>query len=312
MSRIVPIAFAFDNNLVFPASVCISSLLMNAEEGTFYDIFIIHSQDVQLDKTGFDVLSEKYDNCRIQYKTIGRVFDNAFEIRDITTPTYYRLLIPELIPEYDKIIYSDVDMIFRTDLSSVYDTDMSDSYVAGTYDIDMNISVNGRKHIDETQGLVHGEYLQAGFIILNTKLMRENRLQSEFLKLAKNNYQFQDQDIMNIACAGKKTIIPWHYNMTTYSFYYLECEPDKIVGKYANSDIERARNHSNIHFNGAKPWKSYSINFDVWWEYYRKSPVFKSEYYFDFFYKKLTEYDQLTLWKRIKILARYFIHGRQK
>ena len=134
----------------------------------------------------------------------------------------------------------------------------------------------------------------------------------KLFKLAKNNYQFQDQDIMNIACAGKKTIIPWHYNMTTYSFYYLECEPDKIVGKYANSDIERARNHSNIHFNGAKPWKSYSINFDVWWEYYRKSPVFKSEYYFDFFYKKLTEYDQLTLWKRIKILARYFIHGRQK
>jgi len=310
--RTIPIAFAFDKNLVFPASVCIASLLMNALESTFYDIFIIHSENESFDKSDFEMITSRYHNCRIQFRTVDDRFDGAFEIRDITTPTYYRLLIPELIPEYDKIIYSDVDMIFRTDLSSVYDIDMADSYVAGTYDIDMNIGNNGRKHIDEVAGLVQGEYLQAGFIILNVKLMREDGLQAEFVKHAKNNYMFQDQDIMNIVCSGRKTIIPWHYNMTTYSFYYLEREFDRIKDKYVNSEVDLARNHSNIHFNGAKPWKSYSINFDIWWEYYRKSPLFDSKYYFDFFYKKLTEYDQLTLWKRVKILARYFIHGRQK
>lgn len=310
--RTIPIAFAFDENLILPASVCIASLLMHAAETTFYDIFIIHSKENELDKTSFEKISSVYPNCRIQYRTVGDVFDNAFEIRDITTPTYYRLLIPELIPEYDKIIYSDVDMIFRTDLSAVYSVDMADSYVAGTYDIDMNIGNNGRKHIDETAGLVHGEYLQAGFIILNVKLMREERLQAEFIKHAKNNYMFQDQDIMNIVCSGRKIFIPWHYNMTTYSFLYLERKFDKIKEKYVNSDVELARNHSNVHFNGAKPWKSYSVNFDIWWEYYRKSPIYASNFYFDFFYRKLTEYDQLSLWKRIKILARFFIHGRER
>lgn len=39
--KTVPIAFAFDNNLVFPACVCLSSLLMNAKDDTFYDIFIL-------------------------------------------------------------------------------------------------------------------------------------------------------------------------------------------------------------------------------------------------------------------------------
>lgn len=33
--KTVPIAFAFDNNLVFPACVCLSSLLMNAKDDTF-------------------------------------------------------------------------------------------------------------------------------------------------------------------------------------------------------------------------------------------------------------------------------------
>lgn len=310
--KTIPIAFAFDNNLVFPASVCISSLLMSATEHTFYDIFILHSKDIALDKTSFDIISKTYKNCRIHYKEVGNIFDNAFEIREITTPTYYRLLIPELIPEYDKIIYSDVDVIFRVDLSEVYEVNMDNAYIAGTYDIDMNISTNGIKHIESTPGLVLGEYLQAGFIILNTRLMREHNLQTQSIKLVQNKYEFQDQDVLNIVCGDKKIILPWHYNMTTYSFYYLEREFEKICDKYANSDIEIARNHSNIHYNGAKPWKSYSINFDVWWEYYRKSPLFDSKCYFDFFYRKLTEYDQLSFWKRIKILARYFIHGRQR
>lgn len=40
----VPIVFAFDNNLILPACVCISSLMMHAREDTFYDIFILHAQ----------------------------------------------------------------------------------------------------------------------------------------------------------------------------------------------------------------------------------------------------------------------------
>lgn len=312
MSKLIPIAFAFDKNLAFPASVCISSLLMNADETTFYDIFIIHSKNEVLDKSGFELLTKTHTNCRIQFRTVDDIFAHAFEVRGITTPTYYRLLIPELIPEYNKIIYSDVDMIFRMDLSDIYDVDLDGFYLAGTYDIDMNVSEKGIKHINMTSGLIQGEYIQAGLIVLNTEKMREDSLQSKLVDLAKNEYEFQDQDILNIACAGRKKIIPWHYNMTTYSFYYLERELDKIKEKYVNSSVELARDHSNIHFNGAKPWKSYSINFDVWWEYYRKSPVYDSKFYFDFFHRKLTEYDQLSLWKRMKILARFFIHGRER
>ena len=65
----------------------------------------------------------------------------------------------------------------------------------------------------------------------------------------------------------------------------------------------------NIHYNGHKPWKKYAVNFDIWWEHYRKSPYFNSDYYFEFFYNKLNELDQLPFTKRVKILLRYFIYG---
>ena len=115
--NIIPIAFAFDNNLILPACVCISSLMMNAKKVTFYDIFILHSAQKALKKEELDKLPQYYKNCRIQYRQVDDTFDSAFEIRGITTPAYYRLLIPELITEYDKVIYSDADIIFRMDLS---------------------------------------------------------------------------------------------------------------------------------------------------------------------------------------------------
>lgn len=307
----VPIALAFDNNLTFPACVCISSLMMHANHDTFYDIFIIHSEYESLDKSELDKIPTYYPNCRIQYRTISDVFRNAFQIRGITTPTYYRLLIPDLIPEYDKIIYADVDIIFRMDLSDVYAMDLSNVYLAATYEIDMNISENGQNHIQSIAELTVGEYIQAGFIMMNCDSIRKDKLQERFLELTKQKFTFQDQDILNIACAGKIKILPWHYNMTTYSYYYLENEPEEL-GKYANSSFDIARHQSNVHFNGAKPWKSYAINFDIWWEYYRKSPFFESKFYFDFFNTKLTEHDRLSLWKRIKILGRYFLYGRLK
>lgn len=42
--NIIPIAFAFDNNLTMPAAVAFTSLLKNASPETFYDIFILHSE----------------------------------------------------------------------------------------------------------------------------------------------------------------------------------------------------------------------------------------------------------------------------
>ncbi len=310
--NIVPIAFAFDNNLVMPACVCISSLLMNAKEDTFYDIFILHSASVELEKEGLNRIPQYYVNCQIHYVAVDNCFENSFEIRDITTPTYYRLLISDLIPQYDKIIYSDVDIIFRSDLSDLYRMDISTSYITATYDLGMNLTPNGQKYINSLHGLKQGEYIQAGFLLINSDLIRRYNLTERFKEEAKKNYKFQDQDILNIVCGDLKSILPIRYNMTDYTFSYLIMEPESL-SKYVSSDeIDEARNLGTLHFNGHKPWKKYCVNFDIWWEYYRKSPFFDERFYFDFFYNKLDELDQLSLWKRIKILVRYFVYGRKR
>lgn len=308
----IPIAFAFDCNLIFPASVCLSSLLENANDETFYDIYILHSRDEDIERSELNRLPLFYTNCRIQYRTVDGFFDSAFEIRGITTPAYYRLLIPELIPEYDKVIYSDVDVIFRMDLSELYSMDFSDYYLAATRDLGLNLSKDGVEYIDSMTELEPGSYLQSGFIVLNSKKIREDGLVAKFKEQAKRKLKFQDQDILNIVCKGKVKFLSLEYNMTDYSFYYAMKERELLYKWFDDMAINNAVANGNLHFNGHKPWKKYCVNFDIWWEYYRKSPFYDEKFYFDFYYNKLDELDQLTLWKRIKILVRYFIYGRKK
>lgn len=310
--NIIPIVFAFDNNLILPACVCISSLMMNAEEDTFYDIFILHSSNIALKKEELDKLSQYYQNCRIQYRQVDNTFDSAFEIRGITTSTYYRLLIPDLIPEYDKIIYSDVDVIFRLDLSNIYfSTDLQNNYVAGVNALipfipDMRRYYQKMRKVD-MKGIIY-----AGNIILNSKKIREDGIIEQFKKLAKNNFRFQDLDVLNIVCQNKIVYLKPEFCVTTY-FAEFAIRNRKILRQYwTDNDIELALQNGIVHYNGQKPWKGFCINFDIWWEYYRKSPFFDEKFYFEFFYKRLNELDQLSLWKRIKILIRYFVFGKRE
>lgn len=309
--NIVPIAFAFDNNLILPACVCISSLLINAKKGTFYDIFILHSENYDLDYHELDKIPQYYSNCRIQYRVVGNEFDNAFEIRGITTPAYYRLLIPELIPEYDKVIYSDVDVIFRMDLSELYSLDLKENYLAATKDLGLNLSKDGIAYIQSMPELHIGDYLQSGFIVINNKKILQDEIVQQLKSTAKRKLKYQDQDTLNIVCHGKISYISLEYNMTDYSFYYALVERNLLQTLYNKSVIDNAIKHGNLHFNGHKPWKKYCVNFDIWWEYYRKSPFFNEKFYFNFFYKKINEFEQMSLWKRIKLLIRYFIYGRK-
>ena len=157
-----------------------------------------------------------------------------------------------------------------------------------------------------------GKYIQAGFIIINSKVLKNENMISQFKTWSKKKLRFQDQDILNIVCKERILYLSLEYNMTDYSYLFAMRKPELLKDLFSCETIDFAINHGNIHFNGHKPWKKYSVNFDVWWEYYRKSPFFDEKFYFEFFYTRLNELDQLSLWKRIKILVRYFVYGKRE
>lgn len=307
----IPIVFAFDKNLVMPACVCISSLLMNAKKDTSYDIFILHPANQSMAQTDLVKLPEYYDNCKLTFRLVGNEFDNAFEIRGITTPAYYRLLIPEIIPEYDKILYSDVDVIFRNDLTEIFEeTDMTDYCFAGVKSLAQFVP-SYKKYYEKEIGINPDDIIYSGNLIINSEEIRKKNFVNKFRELSKNKYMFQDMDILNIACQGKIKYLEPDFCFTTFINQLAVEDFEKLTSIWNKESIERAFASGIVHYNGNKPWKDFCINFDIWWEYYRKSPFFDEKFYFDFFYRKVNDYDLLPLWKRVKILLRYFVFGRR-
>lgn len=311
MRKIIPIAFAFDNNLTFPACVCLSSLMMHAKVDTFYDIFILHSEKEALKTEELNKLPSFYPNCKITYHTVDDIFDQAFEIRGITTAAYYRLLIPELIPEYDKIIYSDVDVIFREDLSEIYQTDIEDYYIAGVDSIAHLIPDLKNYYEKERKCDARGQ-IYSGNLIINSKKILKDKLIPLFKEHIAEKYKFQDMDILNIVCKGKIKYLSPTFCLTNYINDFAVNHIDVLSTVWSKEEIKKALRDGVVHYNGQKPWKGFCVNFDIWWEYYRKSPYYDEKFYFEFFYRKLDEFDRLSLWKRIKILLRWFVFGKKQ
>lgn len=310
--KVVPIAFAFDENLIFPAGVCIHSLLINANPDTFYDIFILGSSKKELDLSSLDKLKDSYTNFSIKYRKVASTFDDSFEIRGITPATYYRLMIPDFVPEYDKIIYSDVDVIFREDLSLWYEqTHLKDEYVAG---------VNSLSHLNRDTDdyyrkdlmIDSSKIIYAGNIILNSKKIREDGLGDKFKEHAFKKYRFQDLDIINIVCKDRIKYMAPGFCLTTDITEFASMDKASLTSIWSEVDIEHALKKGIVHYNGQKPWIGGCINFDIWWEYYRKSPYFDQKAYFMFFNNMLNELDRLPFLKRIKIILRYFVYGKHK
>ena len=246
----IPIAFAFDNNLVFPACVCLSSLMMHAKKETFYDIFIIHSESVALNHKEIDRIPAIYTNCKISYRKIDNTFDRSYEVRGITVSTYYRLLIPELIPEYHKIIYSDVDVIFRDDLSEMYlNTDMTNCYIAG---------VNSLSHLKEDTRLYYQNILKldpynviyAGNIIINSELILKDNIISSFKEHIHRKYKFQDLDIINIVCKNHIEYLAPSFCLTTDIAEYASSNRDVLYELWSDEDINCALNQGIVHYKG--------------------------------------------------------------
>ena len=310
--RTIPIVLTFDGNMSLAAGVCISSILMSGNKDAYYDFIVLHSGE-QPSITGLDAIMREYANMRVQYRSVGDAFKGAFEIRGITNAAYFRLLAPKLIPEYSRAIYADVDMVFRLDLESLLDRDMGDNYLGAVYALDMNVAPERLKYV-KSIGATPGNYYLSGFLLMNLECMRRDDIVSRFLSFANRRFRYQDQDIMNIVCKDRIMSIPYVYSMVDGAFRIVSFNDKEMLdSKYMHSESsEDPLIYSNIHYNGAKPWKSWCPNLDQWWECYRKSPIFDPEFYFQFFYDKLDYLDQLSLLNRVKILARYFLVGRKK
>jgi lipopolysaccharide biosynthesis glycosyltransferase len=313
----VPIVFAIDNNVVMQCGVTITSLLMNAKADTYYDIYILCNQsklDGEERKKLNDAFAEN-SQCRISFVDVQG--NDAFKENDwqttghLTLAAFYRLAIPLLFPQFDKVIYADVDMIFQQDLSELFaDSLQQQKLLAAVLDLAIDDKYYFQSKLPSMVGKSVKDYFNSGFMVMNLKQMRDENIVEEFNRHTKVKYDQNDQDVLNVVCNGRVQFLPCMYNFQLNHF------ASYMWGR-TSADIRFGElfRYATLHYTGKlKPWNSLEcVASDTWWHYYKMSPFYDDMVYFR------RQYDQIESHKndfRVKsnkqLLTRVMVNIKHK
>ena len=187
----------------------------------------------------------------------------------ISTATYYRILLPFILPQnIEKILYLDCDMLVLDDLEPLYDSDISSLNAATTLDM-----FNDDKRINERlMYSLDAGYFNAGMILMNLKNWRKNKISERAIEFIGNYPEkcwAHDQDALNHALNGSYLPLSARYNMQLDFF----CDHKfLIVDESHFKDIDQSRkNPCIIHFTGpTKPWlKNCNHPYIKLWDYFQ-------------------------------------------
>ncbi|WP_442590767.1 glycosyltransferase family 8 protein [Pedobacter sp. AW31-3R] len=262
-----PLVIAFTPNYIVPAAVCISSVLEYASPADCFHIICLLAEPLsnamqeQLCLLGGDRVCYSFLNLEGE---LGDIYvDEKYSIA-----ASYRLLLPDLLPQYDKVIYVDCDVVVRNDLAKLFrEADLGNHYLAGVYEATLDFQV---AHM-EAIGCAPGTYLNSGFLLMNLQQLRADHMVQLFITASKKEYlEFPDQDVLNQLCKGRIIGLPPFYN-SIRTFYLPQYKPD-FLKYYREGDWQAVQKQGTVHYTGSKPWNTFTVKFDLWWSYYEQLP----------------------------------------
>jgi lipopolysaccharide biosynthesis glycosyltransferase len=207
----IHIVMSIDNNGIYISLVSMTSALENNNKEK--NILIYHlllSHDFNKKKIEyFESLKEKYD-FRINYYNISNIF-NKYKKWRYSSTIYFKLLIPLIFPDYERIIFLDADTLIFKDISEMFNLPFNDNYVLGyPFHTPWMVTINGK----------HPKiYINSGVLLININKIRKDYKDIELIQFTLKNSEklfFPEQDGMNYIFHEKIGLLPLKYGIYLY------------------------------------------------------------------------------------------------
>lgn len=280
----INIAFATDNNFVYPTLVSMTSVLENKNINSKINFYILLSDSIaKEDQQTLLNTQEDYENCQVNIIDMKNSYREVSVVRHLSTAAYYRLKLPSLLPNIDKILYIDGDTIAQQDLAQLYNIDIDNYYIAGVKDLDA-FAIRGNEYVNQIGIKSCEQYVNSGVLLMNLKKMREDNLEEKFDEFIAKYHNpehrigiFHDQDVLNAVCYNHIYILPLKYNAMEHQFKKVsEGKISDISICYTGEEWNEAyTNPAIIHFT-LKSWRwiKDSQFKKIWWKCAQKTKVF--------------------------------------
>ena len=242
--NIINVAYALDINYSYIIHVSMKSIMLNQNIDTFINFHIVSSNVTKEQKTIINKICLEHNNCRIFYHIIGNQF-NEFQFEGLVNwskTIFYRLLLQDILPNENKVLYLDCDTLVYKDLNEIYNYDITDKYYTGMLE-EENRNI---------KGYIIKYYINSGVLLINLDNLRKDNIYTkiiEYLTMNNNTLTFPDQDTINAVCNTKNGVFPTKYVIIAYC----------TMKSFDNNNIEIIKAYKDpyiIHYIiYVKPWK---------------------------------------------------------
>lgn len=248
----IKIACSCDNNYVPHCGALIASVFVNNRNNKI-EVNILTDGIDKENREKLNLLAKEFKQeikIIVVDSSLFSIFSHSKSPIKLPLQTYYRLIIPTLFKDYDKILYLDVDMIVCADLAEIWNLDLGNKAIAGVPDTAWNIAPACRR-----LGYPLSEsYYNAGFGLYNLSVMRETNLWNKAIDMVEKSPEkllYHDQDLLNNIYHGQffEVSLKWNFMQT---FFMLE----PSVVKRQKEELEKyIHNPCIIHYTASlKPW----------------------------------------------------------
>lgn len=253
MTDTIQVVFAADDAYAPPLAVSIVSLLRHAHKPGPLVISIMDGGISEANCIRLLALAEERPETEIRFIGINNSdFENfPIFISAYTIATYYRLKLPSLMPDVDKVLYLDSDIVVEMDIRDMWELPMDGSPL---------LVVEEPRVLNEHRLVMldiphEAPYFNAGILVMDLAWMRRENMEEAFVRYIEkhgSHLQHQDQDVLNGCFVGKWKLMPPRFNM----MFYMTHAYKAVFVVYTPEDILEARRQPGIiHFNHhPKPW----------------------------------------------------------
>jgi lipopolysaccharide biosynthesis glycosyltransferase len=259
------IAYCFDKSYSQHACVSLRSLSMHNRN---FQLWLIHDGLEERAQTFILDLADRVGFSVRQIRVDKRTFSDLVLREGLTNATYYRLLLPKLIPQSVKrIVYLDADLVVRSRLDALFRMDPYGKFLSAVEDA-------GYKGQLLPLSDEHTPYFNAGVMSIDLDMWRSHRIAERACKFVADNpdiIRFSDQCGLNAVINGRWCPLPPKFNVQ--AFHFKKKYGNKI---YSDGEIRNAmKMPAIIHYSEIKkPW-TYLCRHpykSVYWEHLKATP----------------------------------------
>lgn len=335
----IPVVLSSDENFATYIPVVLQSIKEHALNTDHYDIYIMDCGIAPGTRQSITDDFSNWENAQINFIDVNQYLEkykDLFVVFSHFTPaTYIRFFISDILQQYNKLVYLDIDILVRGNLAVLYNQPIGEHIIGAAVDLAYERQLLNNEN--ELQDYTYNELklpqthytFNAGILIINAEKWREGRYAEKCLTRLKElgEPRLLDQCVMNSICTGDIYYFNPEWNYQWHTDALSIANPSAKIKEVIVQYEAAKENPKIIHFTTSiKPWNLYQ-KFRAndrqqlqglethlatqWWASARKTSLYESMIYRNTFLAGIADQNTRKE-KRILSLIRIIEEGKTK